>query len=85
MGNGRSAYGCTLYSSSPPSATWDIPPAHGGRARQEVDFIAAEDTRVSIKLLNHLGIRKPMVSYYRHNTEAGGQAVLQWLLSGVEL
>lgn len=48
----------------------------------EVDFIAAEDTRVSIKLLNHLGIKKPMVSYYRHNTEAGGQAVLNRLLAG---
>ena len=47
-----------------------------------VDFIAAEDTRVSLKLLNHLGIRKPMVSYYRHNTEAGGRAVLTRLLQG---
>ena len=47
-----------------------------------VDFIAAEDTRVSLKLLNHLGIKKPMVSYYRHNTEAGGQAVLGRLLAG---
>ena len=36
-----------------------------------VDFIAAEDTRVSLKLLNHLGIKKPLISYYRHNTEAG--------------
>lgn len=35
----------------------------------EVDFIAAEDTRVSVKILNHLGIKKSMVSYYRHNTE----------------
>ena len=48
----------------------------------EVDFIAAEDTRVSLKLLNHLDIKKPMVSYYRHNTEAGGQAVLSRLLAG---
>ena len=47
-----------------------------------VDFIAAEDTRVSLKLLNHLGIKKPMVSYYRHNTEAGGRAVLTRLLQG---
>ena len=31
------------------------------------DFIAAEDTRVTIKLLNHFGIKKPMVSYYEHN------------------
>ncbi len=47
-----------------------------------VDFIAAEDTRVSLKLLNHLGLKKPMLSYYRHNTEAGGQAVLDRLLAG---
>lgn len=47
-----------------------------------VDFIAAEDTRVSLKLLNHLGIKKPLISYYRHNTEAGGQAVLSRLLAG---
>jgi len=48
----------------------------------QADFIAAEDTRVSLKLLNHLGLKKPMVSYYRHNTEAGGQAVLERLLAG---
>ena len=42
----------------------------------EVDFIAAEDTRVTLKLLNHLGLKKPMLSYYRHNTGAGGEAVL---------
>ncbi|WP_209341236.1 16S rRNA (cytidine(1402)-2'-O)-methyltransferase [Flavonifractor sp. AGMB03687] len=49
---------------------------------EAVDFIAAEDTRVSLKLLNHLGLKKPMISYYRHNTEAGGQAVLGRLLAG---
>ena len=48
----------------------------------EVDFIAAEDTRVTLKLLNHLGLKKPLISYYRHNTEAGGQAVLDRLLAG---
>ena len=48
----------------------------------QADFIAAEDTRVSLKLLNHLGLKKPMVSYYRHNTETGGQAVLERLLAG---
>ena len=47
-----------------------------------VDFIAAEDTRVTLKLLNHLGLKKPLLSYYRHNTEAGGQAVLDRLLAG---
>ena len=49
---------------------------------EEVDFVAAEDTRVSIKLLNHLGIKKPMVSYHRHNTESGGQAVINRLMAG---
>ena len=48
----------------------------------EADFIAAEDTRVSIKLLNHLGLKKPMVTYHRHNTETGGQAVIDRLLAG---
>ena len=49
---------------------------------EEVDFIAAEDTRVTLKLLNHLGLKKPLVSYYRHNTAAGGEAVLERLLAG---
>ena len=49
---------------------------------EAVDFIAAEDTRVTLKLLNHLGLKKPLISYYRHNTEAGGQAVLDRLLAG---
>ena len=48
----------------------------------EGDFIAAEDTRVTLKLLNHLGLKKPMLSYYRHNTGAGGEAVLSRLLAG---
>lgn len=48
----------------------------------QADFIAAEDTRVSLKLLNHLGLKKPLVSYHRHNTEVGGQAVLNRLLAG---
>lgn len=48
----------------------------------QVDFIAAEDTRVTLKLLNHLEIKKPLLSYYRHNTGAGGEAVLSRLLAG---
>lgn len=46
------------------------------------DFIAAEDTRVTVKLLNHLGIKKPMVAYHRHNFETAGEAVVQRLLAG---
>ena len=48
----------------------------------QADFIAAEDTRVSVKLLNHLGIKKPMVSYYRHNVQTSGPAILERLLAG---
>ena len=39
-------------------------------AMEECDFIAAEDTRVTMKLLNHFGIRKPLISYYEHNKRA---------------
>ena len=47
-----------------------------------VDFIAAEDTRVTVKLLNHLGIKKPMAPYHRHSTEASGRAILNRLQDG---
>ena len=47
-----------------------------------VAFLAAEDTRVTVTLLNHLGLNTPMVSYYRHNTGASGAAVLSRLLAG---
>jgi 16S rRNA (cytidine1402-2'-O)-methyltransferase len=46
------------------------------------DFIAAEDTRVSLKLLNHLGLKKPLVSYYEHNRAESGPRILQRLLDG---
>lgn len=48
----------------------------------EVDFIAAEDTRISVKLLNHLDIKKQMVSYHRHNYQQAGQSILARLLEG---
>ncbi len=48
----------------------------------QADFIAAEDTRVSVKLLNHFDIKKPLVSYHKHNRAAAGQAILTRLLSG---
>ena len=48
----------------------------------EVDFIAAEDTRVTLKLLNHLGIKKPMVSYFEHNKAMRTGEICQRILSG---
>ena len=55
------------------------------RARQTLenaDFIAAEDTRVSLKLLNHLEIKKPMVSYYEHNKTFKGSRIVERILAG---
>lgn len=49
---------------------------------QEVDFIAAEDTRVTLKLLNHFEIKKPMVSYHEHNAREKGGEIITRLLSG---
>ena len=46
------------------------------------DFIAAEDTRVSLKLLNHLEIKKPLVSYYEHNKEVSGPRIVERLQAG---
>ena len=46
------------------------------------DFIAAEDTRVSLRLLNHFDIRKPLVSYHEHNRAAAGPAIAERLLAG---
>ena len=49
---------------------------------QSADFIAAEDTRVSVKLLNHFHIKKPLLSYHEHNHITAGQTILERLLSG---
>ena len=48
----------------------------------EVDFIAAEDTRNSLKLLSYLGISKPMVSYFEHNKRERGQVIADRLKNG---
>ena len=47
-----------------------------------VDFVAAEDTRVTLKLLNHLGLKKPLVSYYEHNSKEKGQYILDRIAAG---
>ena len=52
------------------------------RTLEEADFIAAEDTRVSLKLLNFLGIKKSLVSYYEHNKAFKGNVILDRILAG---
>ena len=49
---------------------------------ESADFIAAEDTRVTLKLLNHLGIKKSLVSYYEHNKAFRGDKIVERILSG---
>lgn len=55
------------------------------RARETLeaaDFIAAEDTRVTLKLLNHLNLKKNLVSYYEHNKTFRGEKILDRILAG---
>ena len=48
----------------------------------KVDFIAAEDTRVTVKLLNHFEIKKEMLSYYEHNKNSKGNLIIERILKG---
>ena len=49
---------------------------------QSVDFICAEDTRVTAKLLNYFNIKTPLISYHEHNAKTAGQTVVNRILSG---
>ena len=59
----------------------DISPRAADTLRN-ADFIAAEDTRVSVKILNHLGIKKSLVSYYEHNKAFRGDKIVDRILAG---
>ena len=55
------------------------------RAREALaaaDFIAAEDTRVTLKLLNHFGLKKPLLSYYEHNKRGRGAVICERIEAG---
>ena len=52
------------------------------QALRECDFIAAEDTRVTLKLLNHFEIKKPMVSYFEHNKRERGIQIVERIKAG---
>ena len=54
----------------------------GREALEKADFIAAEDTRVTVKLLNHFSIKKEMVSYYEHNKRDKGAVIINRILKG---
>ena len=72
----------TLYLVATPIGNLGDMTPRAVKTLEEADFIAAEDTRVTMKLMNHFSIKKPIVSYYEHNKEASGRAILERLLSG---
>ena len=55
------------------------------RVLQEVDLIAAEDTRNSIKLLNHFEIKTPMTSYHEYNKIEKGHKLVEKMQEGMDI
>ena len=73
----------TLYIVATPIGNLEDMTPRAAATFGSVDFIAAEDTRVTLKLLNHLGLKKPLVSYYEHNLKERGRYILDRVLAGV--
>jgi 16S rRNA (cytidine1402-2'-O)-methyltransferase len=71
----------TLYIVATPIGNLDDLTPRAAATFGAADFIAAEDTRVTLRLLNHLGLKKPLVSYYEHAL-FHGEAILQRIAAG---
>lgn len=74
--------GSTLYLVATPIGNLSDISERALKTLAEVDFIAAEDTRNSLRLLTHFGISKPLVSYHEHNKKERGAEILQRLIGG---
>ncbi len=74
--------GGTLYLVATPIGNLADLSERAVKVLSEVDFIAAEDTRNSVRLLTYLDIRKPMVAYHEHNRIEAGEAIAARLLAG---
>ena len=74
--------GGTLYLVATPVGNLADISARAVKVLSEVDFIAAEDTRNSMRLLSYLGIQKPMVSYFEHNKRTHGEMICDRLAAG---
>ena len=73
-----------LYLVATPIGNLDDMTPRAAATFASADFIAAEDTRVTLKLLNHLGLKKPMVSYYEHNLKERGERILARIEAGTD-
>ena len=71
-----------LYIVATPIGNLDDITLRAIKTLQEADLIAAEDTRHTLKLLNHLEISKPMISYHRHNEETKSNVLIEKLQEG---
>ena len=74
--------GGTLYLVATPVGNLADISARAVKVLSKVDFVAAEDTRNSMRLLSYLGIQKPMVSYFEHNKRTHGEMICDRLASG---
>ena len=72
----------TLYLVATPIGNLGDFSPRGVETLERADFIAAEDTRVTLKLLNHLEIKKPLVSYYEHNKLESGPKIVRRIQEG---
>lgn len=72
----------TLYLVATPIGNLSDLSPRAAAVLEAADFVAAEDTRVTLKLLNHLGLKKPLTSYHQHNRAAAGPAILERILAG---
>ena len=71
-----------LYVVATPIGNLDDLTYRAVKTLQEVDFLAVEDTRVTVKILNHLQIKKPMISYHEHNLTQRGEPIIERILKG---
>ena len=71
-----------LYLVATPIGNLDDITYRAVKVLNEVDLIAAEDTRHSLKLLNHLNISKPLISYHRHNEDNKTEVLINKILNG---
>ena len=72
----------TLYLVPTPIGNFDDMTYRAVETLSKVDLIAAEDTRHTLKLLNHFEIAKPLISYHRHNEEIKSEYLIEKLKNG---